>query len=743
MEPKNKPGLRTHTRRLWVVLVFLFASCFIWRTVADLKPFPVKLPPHPSHLRKPQVLARDGTPLSTTWQNRWNVHHIVPLHEIPALLQHAFILAEDQRFYQHHGVDWRARAHAIWQNLRARRIIRGASTITEQAVRLIHPRPRTLWSRWVETVEAGQLEARFTKADILEFYLNQVPYARQRRGVRSAAHLYFNRDLETLNTKEMLALAVLVRSPSRLDLHRHPARIAPSLHHLANRLQQAELISPDELVHLRRHALHLSTPHLALQASHFVRHATQHHSSSRSTLPRATLRTTLIPSLQQHAQALLDRRLHDLRNQHVTAGALLAIDHTTNHVLAWVNAGDSEVDAVTTQRQPGSTLKPFLYALALESGWTASTLLDDTPLAQAIGVGLHRYHNYSRSYHGRIRLREALGNSLNIPAIRTIGFVGRANLLKHLHQLGFSSLTQSPQYYGDGLALGNGEVTLWELVHAYATLARQGKSIPITWRANPIRPVVDTQQTYPPEISSLITHILADPHARQREFGQGNLLHFPVATAVKTGTSTDYRDAWAIGFSHRHTVGVWMGNLSQHPMRGITGSTGPAFVLRAVFAELNRHSPPRPLALSPTLTAATICRISGQRATPTCSSMHEWFIPGTQPRQDCPIHQPNPLRPSPPSPHRVHLLQPTPGLQLAMDPRLPDAQEAFPFRLPKQVRPVQTHWFVNQQKVGETATAQREFLWPLTRGVHTAQAKVWVAGQDVPIPTPVVTFRVK
>ncbi|ETW95517.1 MAG: hypothetical protein ETSY1_30310 [Candidatus Entotheonella factor] len=542
-------------------------------THLNLRPLPPTLALTHADARKPQVLDRHGTPLSITFQNTWNLHHIVPLHDIPTLLQHAFLLAEDQRFYQHGGVDWRARAHALWQNLRALRIVRGASTISEQVVRMLHPRPRTLWARWLETFEAAQLERRFHKTDILAFYLNQVPYARQRRGVVQAARIYFDRDLETLSPKEMLALAVLVRAPSRLDLTRHPQSIEPAIQRLGNRLRNASLLTASEYRRLLNEPFQLQSPTLPVQASHFVRHIT----ASRPThLTPRIVHTTLDAALQARAQALLDRRLKDLEAQHVTHAALLIVDHQRNDILAWVNTGGSAIDAVITPRQPGSTLKPFLYALAVQKGWTAATLIDDAPLAQAVGVGLHHYHNYSRTHYGPLRLREALGNSLNIPAIRTIAFVGVQPFLTHLYQLGFQSLTQHPNHYGDGLALGNGEVTLYELVQAYATLARHGVFRPFRTTFTPGIQATSERRIYNLEVSTLIAHILSDSQARQREFGRGTLLHFPVQTAVKTGTSTDYRDAWAIGFSHRHTVGVWMGNLTQRPTRGLTGSTGPA-----------------------------------------------------------------------------------------------------------------------------------------------------------------------
>jgi penicillin-binding protein 1C len=715
---------------------------FIWRTWTALLPLPASLTPDATQVRKVQVLDRHGTPLSVTLQNPWNVHDVVPLHRIPALLQQAFIQAEDKRFYQHGGVDWQARAQALVQNLRAGRTVRGASTISEQVVRLLHPRPRTLWSRWLEGLEAMRLEARFAKTAILEFYLNQVPYARQRRGVVQAARAYFDRHLDTLSPHEMLALAVLVRAPGRLDPVRSTTRLRQPLVQLATRLRQANLLTAEAYQQLLTQELALRVPSLPVQTNHFLRYV-QRFEHPPALLRDGRLQTTLDAVLQQRAQALLDSRLRDLQARGVTDAALLVSEHQTGEVLAWVSAGGSQIDAVRTPRQPGSTLKPFLYALAFEQGWTAATLVEDTPLEQPIGVGLHAYRNSSGQHYGPLRVREALGNSLNVPAVRTIDFVGTAAFLERLHRLGFRSLTQPAEYYGNGLALGNGEVSLFELVQAYATLARHGVFVPLqTVLRSGTAP---ERRVYSAEASSLVANILADSEARHLEFGRGNLLRFPVETAVKTGTSSDYRDAWAVGFSHRYTAGVWMGNLRQQPMHDVTGSLGPALVLRALFAELNRDRDTSPLPLSPRLLPVMICRITGQRASPYCPGMREWFLPGTAPAHVCPLHPPSPptapvvAEPMPP----LRLLRPTPGLQLAMDPRIPDAFEGFSFLLPTALPVVRVEWVVDGHLVGSTGRNEHQFFWPLVRGTHTVQAHVWQEGSDNAVATPAVEFVVK
>jgi penicillin-binding protein 1C len=744
-------------RALGIVLLLggLLTAAVVWKTASDLSALPASLGPDPSRVRKVQLLDRDGIPLTVTYQNRWNVNEHVPLHAVPRLLQQAFIQAEDRRFYQHGGVDWLARIHAALQNLRAGRGVRGASTITEQVVRMLHPRPRTLWSRWVEGIEAGRLEARFSKAAILEFYLDQVPYAGQRRGIVQAARYYFDRDLDTLTLKEMLALAVLVRAPTRMDLRVARERIRGPIARLASRMRELEIITDEEYRGALRERLALESAAPPLQAAHFVEHV--YRSGTLDLLPEGSrVLTTLDGSLQQVAQRLLDRRLEDLRGSDVNDGAILVVDHRDGQILAWVNGGDpsdertgSSIDAVTVPRQPGSTLKPFVYALALEKGWTAATLIDDSPLAIPVGTGLHAYRNYSRLHWGLLRLRDALGNSLNIPAVRAVQFTGASRFYQRLRSLGFDSLTRGPDDYGDGLALGNAEVSLLELVQAYATLARGGEFRPLGATLGTSLGQPSATRVFSEEVSSIIADILSDPQARTLEFGHGNLLRFPVQTAVKTGTSSGYRDAWAVGFSRRYTVGVWMGNLDRRPMRTVTGSSGPALVLRAVYAELYKDREAEPLSLSPRLARARICAISGELAGPHCPAIQEWFERGTLPRRVCPLHAPGTDRPPLPGgapmarADPVRLLQPTPGLQLALDPRIPDELEAFPLALPRELHTGRVDWIVDGEIAGSTAHTHNEFLWTLSRGKHWVQARVWFEDGAGPRETERVNFLVK
>jgi penicillin-binding protein 1C len=716
-----------------------------------LRSFPSSLHFVDDELKKLQVLDRDGVPLSITYYNDWNIQEQRSLSDIPRFLLSSFVFAEDKRFYQHYGVDWWARLHGTWQNLLARRFVRGASTITEQVVRLLHPRPRTIWSRWIEGNEAVALEKRFSKEEILEFYLNQVPYGGRRRGVAQAARYYWDRDLDTLSKKEMLALAVMVRAPMKLDLRKNVKAPLAAIDRLSKQLAANGMITEEDFVETVADNLEITQPRFPSYASHFVQYVNSMVSEPQE-FKRGRVTSTIDASLQRIVSNILESRVKDLENREVADGAVLVVDNSSGEVLAWVNAGDfenaragSQIDAVLTPRQPGSTLKPFLYALAISKGWTASTIINDAPLAQAVGLGMHNYRNYSRTFYGKLRVREALGNSLNVPAIKAIKFTGKGEFLNWLRDLGFGSLKQNSDFYGEGLALGNGEVSLYELVQAYRVLANHGVYSPLTvlrrQEGETIREV--RSQVMSSKVSSLVADILSDPQARRREFGSGGILQLPVQTAVKTGTSSDYRDAWAVGFSENFTVGVWMGNLNRSSMREVSGAIGPALVLRSVFAELNRRRDTRGLYLSPQLISRPVCAETGKLAAPSCPTVNEWFLPDHEPAEVCHRHVVEAGEPSALPPADPTITLPTPGLQMALDPRIPDSLEYFPFELNSELPLRKAEWLVDGEVVGTSSREGGRFLWRLDRGRHSVKARVWLAGELDERRTQVVGFRVR
>jgi penicillin-binding protein 1C len=501
----------------------------------------------------------------------------------------------------------------------------------------------------------------------------------------------------------------------------------------------------------------LRSPGAVLDAGYFVSHVLDRWTSGGQPAP-ARIVTTLDPHFQLLTQQILDSALSSIAKRKVRDGAVLVIDTERNEIQAWVvgrshsSTGSAEpvygYDTLMTPRQPGSTMKPLLYALALERGWTAATLIDDSEMSESVAGGQHTFHNYSHVHYGPLRLREALGNSLNIPAVRTLKFVGEDRFLDRLHALGVTSLTQHPDFYGDGLALGNGEVSLYEMAQAYTALARQGNYLPIACLADEadnrrVDGGLTGTRVFSPEVATLIANILADPDARMREFGSG--LQFPVETAIKTGTSTDYRDAWAIAFDYRHTVAVWMGNLDGTAMDGVTGAVGPAMVLRSVFSELNRNQDARDLPLSRRLLSAKICRHDGRLADDACASTDEWFLPGTLPVHSEPVARSEPVAQSerertPAAGALYRLLQPTAGLHVAHDPRIPKEFEA----LPMQVAPVpglyKVVWYVDGREV--SSTSSESYAWPLLPGAHEVYSRIWDAQTKDAHTTDVVRFYV-
>lgn len=710
--------------------LLLLAAGLCLATYISLKPIEKTFHDIVSNTNAIRITDRHGLPLNISYQSQWNNFDYVPIYDVPDFLKTAFIYSEDKDFYNHQGLNWNARLSALWQNLRHRQVVRGASTITEQVVRTITPRPRTMWSRWLEGFESAALEKSVTKQDIFEFYLNQVPYAANRRGVLQAARYYFNRDLNTLSPKEMLALVVLVRSPTGYDLYKSPDTIEKPLSHLATAMHQDGLINDSDYKSATTDQLRLEKFTLPTEARHFARYARM------TTTQSNILKTTLDSELQKQVQSIIDNRLKSLNDRHVSNAGVLVADHQTGEILAWVIGGATdnttpanEIDVITTPRQPGSALKPFLYARAIDKGWTGATLINDSPLAGAIGHGLHRFKNYSNVNYGQITLREALSNSLNIPALLTIGYVGSGDYLSTLQKLGFKSLSLNSDVYDEGLALGNGEVTLLEMVTAYSALANKGQYRPLhifQQNNNPTRPV----QVYSEEATSIIGNILSDSKARRLEFGSGSVLNFPLQTAAKTGTSTDYRDAWTMGYNDRYVVGIWMGNLDRSPMNHITGSAGPALAMRSIFSILNDNRKTKPLYLSPRLVSHEVC-IRPPHTDGSCPKRNEWFMADNQPSAQ---------KPSNDTPQKIELVRPTDGLQIAYDPRIPNAHQNFRFEI-KGVPETQTiKWILDEELVGEGVSPT--MLWPVQRGKHILSVQI-LNGDDIVHHISPVTFLVK
>lgn len=686
---------------------------FILVTLSEIKEVPDSFKELFVTYKKQHFLDRNGERLNATYNNRYNSIDQVELYELPNLFKEALLVSEDKNFYAHSGVDYRARLNAIWQNIKALKRVRGASTISEQVVKILHPRKRTLWAKWIEGFEAHSLEKKFSKSEILNFYINQVPYGAKRRGIKQAATYYFDRDLETLSEKEMLALIVIIRSPKWYDPFKNLQKLNARIEELAERLYISKTISLLELKNIQKSKLVVSKPKEMINAKHFISYVSSKLNDNAKS--KNLVHTTLDINLQGFIQKTLDSKLTALKSKNVHNGGVIVIDHQSNEILAWVSAFAGEkdkkfnsYDPILVRRQPGSTLKPFLYALALQKGWEASTLIDDAPLTEGVGLGMHSYHNYSNKHYGLITLRQALGNSLNIPAVKTIQFVGIESFLNFLQSFAIASLDKHPNYYGDGIALGNSEVTLYELTRAYSTLARMGKYKDFSTLEGEST-LAESTQVLPEKVSSLIADILSDPTARAKEFGMNSILNFTHQTAVKTGTSSDYRDAWTIGFDDKYTVGIWFGNLDYQGMKKVTGSTGPAHVLRTVFSYLSKNREEEALYLSDELVKKRECI---KFDVTNCKDIDEYYL-----------HDSNSSNISKKLENKLKIISPSKNLILAKDPRIPDDLEYYTFEISQVDDVKKIEWYLNDKLIETSKSFKLE--WKVQRGVYKLNVRVF------------------
>jgi len=606
--------------------------------------------PLPRGLAAPPLLVsltledRNGLVLRSTRAGDGTLQRWLSLAEIDPDLLETFTVSEDRRFYDHHGVDLRAVVRAFAQNVRAGKVRSGASTITMQLARMLRPSRRTWRGKLVQALWALRLEAHLSKQQILEQYLNRVPLGQGTIGVEAAAALYFNGSAARVSLGQAALLAGLASAPSTDNPFVSPDRAGMRRARVLRRVGRSGYATADALDRADREPLVAARSTPPFLAPHFTSRVLQGLDSA-----AGTWRTSLDLPLQTALEGEVRHTVRTLADRGVREAALVVIENGTGEVLAWVGSPDfwadsaGQVDMVVSPRQPGSALKPFLYGLAFDRGYTPASILPDVARAYPTSTGPYQPRNYDRRFHGPVRVREALASSYNVPAVELADRLGAASLLRVLHDAGFRSLTHSAEHYGLGLSLGNGDVTLLELANAYRGLASGGVWRAVEWRsASPgASGPRDEHRFVSRESATLVLDILADPTARIPGFGIATPFDFPFQAAVKTGTSHHFTDNWAIGVTGEFTVAVWVGNFDGQPMRGVSGVTGAGPLLhRAMLVTARRHAPgelqsPRAVGA----TRARICAISGLRAAGTCHDLDEWFLPGTAPQMYCDWHR--------------------------------------------------------------------------------------------------------
>lgn len=571
---------------------------------------------------------------------------------VPQHLKNALVAAEDHRFWSHSGVDAWAAARAALDSLQSGRITSGASTLTMQVVRLVWPRQRSWIAKLSETIWAIRLERTLTKNEILEQYLNRAPYGNRLFGVEAAAQAYLGHSARELTVAEAAWLAGLPNAPTALNPWRHPDRATARQRYVVERMRRLGLLTNDEAV-LASQPVRLVAPVAPrFLAPHAVDAALRevgaigHHASF--------VELSIDLGVQRAVEDALRRSAGSLSGGGASGTAVVVLDNESAEILALVGSPDyfaaqgGKVNGATARRQPGSALKPFAYALALDRGLNLSTLLPDLPVSFPEGAHTFAPRNFDGRFRGPVRVRAALAASLNVPAVHVAKYLGTERLLASLRSMQLAPAEGTPERFGLGLVLGVGETRLVDLGAAYASLARGG-----AWRApRLVRRVAGPQdeplelgpppshRAFSAEAAFLVADALMDEAERALVFGTHASLGLPFPVALKTGTSGQARDLWAFGVTADRTVGVWVGNPDGRGLGDVVAAQVAQPILGQVLAALYRDSAPPEWTTPNGVARVAICSVSGGRATEACPRQRdEWRAAAHPEEQSCQVHR--------------------------------------------------------------------------------------------------------
>ena len=663
----------------FVVLFFTTfgASLIAYANIALSLPAPDELGDRSADFVSTKIYDREGGLLYELFDPQWGRRTKVPLNRISPYLIQATIATEDRHFYQHPGFDPLGIARAIWYAINEREIVSGASTITQQVARNVLLSPversqRTLSRKVREAILAAEITRRYPKDTILEIYVNDIFYGNLAYGIEAAAETYFDKSADQLSLAEAALLAGLPQAPALYDPYVNPDAAKARQAVVLDLVVEAGYITPAQAEAAKAEVLKYVPQRFPIRAPHFVMYVRQvlEEKYGVDALYKGGLRvyTTLDPRLQAIAERVAKEHVQTLADKHVTNAALVALQPDTGEVLAMLGSVDffdeeidGQVNVALRLRQPGSSIKPVTYVAAFEKGWTPATLIWDVPTEFPDGANPpYKPTNYDDKFHGPVLVRTALGSSYNVPAVKALQFVGLPDMLAMAHRLGITSLNRPD--YGLSLTLGGGDVTLLEMVGAYAVFANGGVRVPPVAIArvedSEGRIIAETslpklggieggqgEQVISPQHAYLITDILADNQARTPAFGPDSVLKLSRPAAVKTGTTDDWRDAWTIGYTPSPpsvppiggieggvVCGVWVGNSDNSAMDRVAGASGAGPLWHNFMEEALAGTPPRDFARPSGIVTAEICTVSGSKPSEVCPTRGtEIFVAGTEP----------------------------------------------------------------------------------------------------------------
>lgn len=583
---------------------------------------------------------------------------LIPLADIPWSLKAATIAVEDADFYTNPGVDLRGIARALYLN-RDGQVLSGGSTITQQLARgvLLPPSERaeqTYRRKIREAILAFRVSREFSKDQILAMYLNEIYYGNMAYGIEAAAQSYFGHSARTLTLAEASLLAGLPQSPTVLNPLLNPTAAKQRQKIVLDLMVRSGLVESAQANAAYAETLELRSPASDIRYPHWVFYVRDllEQQFGPDLVYQGGLRvvTTLDPALQELAMESASTQIAELAERNATNASVVIVDPRTSEILAMVGsvdyndpAIDGQVNVALAPRQPGSTLKPLVYAAALATDWTPATIIWDTPT----DFGGYQPQNYDNRFHGPQRVRMALAGSLNIPAVKALQHVGLDAFLELAHRMGITTL-QERDRYGLAVALGAGEVRLVDLVTAYSAFANQGRArTPVallrvstnlgeTLLSATPQPGVPVFGNRSAQVAYLITHILSDNAARTPIFGPDSVMRLDGdrPAAVKTGTSNDYKDSWAVGYTPDLVVGAWVGNSDNTAMEEVAGANGAGLIWRAIMEQAHAGKPPLPFERPEGIVEQPVCPVGGTTATDCSQQVPEVFLADVPPRED-------------------------------------------------------------------------------------------------------------
>ncbi len=659
---KTSPSIRSIIIGLLLIIV-VSGSYGIYLFIFKDLPEPAQLTQN-AQIVTTRILSRDGEVLFRIYEDENRT--LVKLSDIPQHLIDATIATEDKSFYYHRGFSIQGIIRAAIANSQDNNIQQGGSTITQQLIKnRLLSRERTIQRKLRELVIAILVEIEFNKNEILEMYLNQVPYGGSAYGVEEAAQRYFGKSVTQLNLAESTMLAGLPAAPSIYS----PFGAAPELSkqrqgEVLQRMVSDEYLNQEQADKAYNESLNFQQDSIDIIAPHFVfyikRLLAQQYGEAAVDQGGLEVTTTLNLELQQAAQKIVTDEINKLKPLRVNNGAVLVTSPKTGEILAMVGSKDyfdfehdGQVNVTLRPRQPGSSIKPLTYAIALENGKSPSSIIDDSPITyQSLGSPAYSPKNYDGKFHGKVTLRESLASSYNVPAVKTLAEIGVSNMLDKAELMGIDTW-QDRSRFGLSLTLGGGEVKMTDMAELYSTFANQGE----TTLLNPILEIKNYKgevlyrntcaldnkgcsqnKTLSPKVAYQISDILSDNQARTPAFGPQSVLYIPdQQVAVKTGTTNNLRDNWAIGYTTEYLTAVWVGNNNNLPMSYVaSGITGASPIWNKIMRLLLNEDQPHVFPIPYGLIKVKICSATGTLPCEKCPIIkEELFVPGTEPQKQC------------------------------------------------------------------------------------------------------------